>query len=270
MGNRTREQLYEQYIVERELADRLRRSDRKERKRLYSMLYDELFQRVPHHPQLSKKSDPALGLKSAGLQMNLLERFLTPDSTFLEIGCGDCALSLEVARRVRRVYGIDVARKVSSLETTPENFSLIISDGTSIGAPPDSVDLAYSNQLLEHLHPDDVLEHMQNVYRALTPGGVYIFTTPHRFAGPHDISKYFGKEAKGLHLHEYTYGEIAPLLRSAGFSRLSSYKRFGSRHARVSFFAMMALERFAGRLPSVLRLRMSNVVFRTIRIGAEK
>jgi predicted SAM-dependent methyltransferase len=38
----------------------------------------------------------------------------------------------------------------------------------------ESVDLAYSNQLMEHLHPDDASEQLANVYRALKPGGVTV------------------------------------------------------------------------------------------------
>jgi SAM-dependent methyltransferase len=270
MGNRTIEQLYEQYIVEKELAERLRRSDRDERKRLYSTLYDELFERVPHHPQLSRKDDPALRRKAIELQMNLLERFLMPDSTFVEIGCGDCLLSLEVAKRVGKAYGIDVARKISAIDALPHNFELMISDGTNVDVPPGSVDIVYSNQLLEHLHPADVTEHLQSVYRCLAAGGRYILSTPHRYAGPHDISRYFDNEARGLHLHEYTLGEIASVLRSVGFSGLFSYKRFGSHYTRVSCYPLMAIERCMEPLPPWVRRRVANFVFRTIRVMAGK
>lgn len=270
MGNRTREQLYEQYVVEKELAEKLRSSDRNERRRLYSTIYDELFERVPHHPQMSRKIDPASRRKAVQLQMNLLGRFLMPDSTFLEIGCGDCLLSLEVAKRVGKAYGMDVARKISFLDAPPRNFELMISDGTNVDLPAGSVDVAYSNQLLEHLHPDDVKEHLLSVYRALAAGGRYILSTPHRYAGPHDISRYFENEARGLHLHEYTLGEIVSLLGSAGFSRFFSYKRFGSRYARVSCHPLMSIERCTAQLPPGWRKKVANVLFRMIRVGAEK
>jgi len=60
----------------------------------------------------------------------------------------------------------------------PANFTLIISDGCSIPAQRNSVDVAYSNQLMEHLHPDDALEQVHNVLDVLKPGGVYICITP--------------------------------------------------------------------------------------------
>jgi hypothetical protein len=37
----------------------------------------------------------------------------------------------------------------------PVGFQLLISDGSSIPVPHHSVDLAYSNQLMKHLHTAD-------------------------------------------------------------------------------------------------------------------
>ena len=54
--NRTPEQLHKDYLVERELADRLRRATRSERQQLYSTVYDELFRQIPDHPQLTRKN----------------------------------------------------------------------------------------------------------------------------------------------------------------------------------------------------------------------
>ena len=55
--SRSVEQLREQYALEKMLADRLRRSSKEERRFLYSSAYDELFRRVPHHPQVLRKLD---------------------------------------------------------------------------------------------------------------------------------------------------------------------------------------------------------------------
>ena len=49
--NRTQEELLEHYKIEKELASKLRNASKEERKHLYTSLYDELFKRVPLHPQ---------------------------------------------------------------------------------------------------------------------------------------------------------------------------------------------------------------------------
>ena len=55
---RTLDQLREHYEIEKQLAQQLHNSTRQERKILYASLYDELFRRLPHHPQLTRKSSP--------------------------------------------------------------------------------------------------------------------------------------------------------------------------------------------------------------------
>ena len=132
-----------------------------------------------------------------------MSSFLTPETTFLELGPGDCRLSFEVAKYVKNVYAIDVSKEITKYVQKPRNFHLILSDGSSINVPLTSINIAYSNQLMEHLHPDDALVQVRNVYKTLVPGGIYICITPHRFQGPHDISKYFDDISTGIHLKEY-------------------------------------------------------------------
>ena len=95
---RTPEELKQHYLIERELADRLRRADRADRGALYGSLYDELFRRVPRHPQLTLKQDAETRAKAVAVRLLLLRRFLRPDTLFLEIGAGDGSLSSEVAK----------------------------------------------------------------------------------------------------------------------------------------------------------------------------
>ncbi len=157
-----------------------------------------------------------------GHQLRLLGPYLKPHTTFLEIGAGDCALSLHVAPRVGRVYGLDVSEEITRDLPTPGNFDLILSDGVSIPVTPGTVDIAYSNQLMEHLHPEDAEEQLSNIYTALAPGGAYMCITPNRLVGPSDISAYFDDVATGFHLKEYTNTELAGLCRRAGFTRTRS------------------------------------------------
>jgi SAM-dependent methyltransferase len=214
---RTPARLRQHYEVERELADRLRRATREQRRSLYRSVYNELYQRVPDHPQLTRKSSPELTRLAVAPLQRLLQAYLRPETTFLEIGPGDCALSIAVAPRVRQVYGLDVSEEITHRTSLPSNFELILSDGTSVPLLPDSVDVALSNQLMEHLHPDDALEQLRGIWRALRPGGVYICITPNRLTGPHDISRYFDPVATGFHLKEYTVGELSRLFREVGF-----------------------------------------------------
>lgn len=219
---RSMEQIREHYLIEKALAARLRGAPKEERKTLYTEVYDELFRRVPDHPQLALKHDENVRHEHAGERLQLLQTHLRPDATYLELGPGDCSLALEVARRVQKVYAVDVSREIAGDVVLPNNLELIISDGSSIPVPDNSVDIAYSDQLMEHLHPDDAKEQLQNIYRTLKPGGTYICITPNRLSGPHDVSRYFDEVATGFHLKEYSLAELSQMFRAAGFSKLKA------------------------------------------------
>lgn len=249
---RTEQQLLEHYLIERELADRLRRAPRSERRALYSELYDELYRRVPHHPMLQGTGvAPRHG--EIARQLRFLRRFLTRDSVFLEIGAGDCALAMRAASLVKQVYAIDVSEQITRGIAPPGNFQLILSDGCSIPVPESSIDVAFSDQLMEHLHPEDAREQLRNIYRTLAPGGTYICITPNRLYGPCDISTYFDEIATGFHLREYTARDIRQLLASAGFAEVRFYARVRGRFLRCPYGAIAVLESALGALPYSLR-----------------
>lgn len=134
------------YEVERQLADRLRESTRGERLRLYAQVYDELYRSVPDHPQLARRDAEADTSARASSQLRLVRRFLSPGGTLLEVGAGDCRLSVAASRHAGRVYAIDVSREIAGATVLPPNVSLVLSDGVSIDVPKQSVDLAYSNR----------------------------------------------------------------------------------------------------------------------------
>lgn len=232
--------------------------------KLYKSLYDELYERVPNHPQLNARKDHEKQSFIVSLQMEFLSKFLASEQTFLEIGCGNCCLSFEVSKYVSKVYGVDVSKLVTYNDNTPNNFKLIMSDGISIAVLAESIDIAYSNQLLEHLHPEDMKEHLQQVYRILVFGGKYICITPHRYMGPHDISGYFENESKGFHLHEYTNKELKTLFKNTGFTNVHSYIRVRGYYAKCSFYPAIFVEYFIESIPHGIRKIISRTIFKQL------
>lgn len=252
-GKRTPEQIREHYELERALADRLRHASKEQRRVLYSSLYDELFRQIPHHAQLTRKASPQKSAASVAAQLRLLGPYLSERKTFLELGPGDCALCVEVATKVRHVYAIDVSAEITKNTRFPANLDLILSDGCSVPVPAGSVAVAFSNQLMEHLHPEDALEQLHNIWTALSPGGVYICITPNRLNGPHDISKYFDVVATGFHLKEYTAFELVHLLRRQGFETIIAIVGGQRYFAHVPIMLPLACEWLLEFLPLGLR-----------------
>ena len=262
---RTYEQIRNHYDVERALADKLRGSTRDERKTIYVTMYDELFAKVPDHPRLTRRNDAAMTRAANRKKQRLLEGLLKPDKVVLEFGPGDCRFATQISRRVKFVYGVDISDQTGSGPETPDNFELIVYDGFDLSMPGDTVDIAFSDQLIEHFHPDDTLEHFRLVRRVLKPGGAYMFRTPHRFRGPADVSRYFCDEPQGFHLKEWTYGEIGWALRDAGFSKWRGYWSAKGRRIRMPHAYFAALEKILPSLPRSLgrkaaRLLLPNLV----------
>jgi SAM-dependent methyltransferase len=272
--SRSPEQLREQYVLEKELAARLRNATGRERTHLYSWAYEELFRRIPHHPQLRSKASADEQAQRVAVQMCFLSRWLTPQAVFLEIGAGDCALSFAAAKKVRHVYAVDVSESITSAVTRPANFTLLLSDGTSIPTPPAAVTLAYSNQLMEHLHPDDAMVQLENIYRALAPGGVYICVTPNRLRGPADISAYFDEVATGFHLKEYTAMELVAMFRRAGFRHVRQWLKTPVGYTPAVAWLTASVERSLEHLRPAFRRRLLSStplrVWRQVRIIATK
>ena len=205
------------YQTEKRLAAILRNAAKEERTRLYTELYDEYSRICPDRKILAVANDEAYARQVAETEFRSIRRYLSADMTLLEIGPGAGAFTNRVSAHVAQCIAVDVSHEVAKNRTFPDNVSYLISNGTSIPAETASIDFAYSNQLMEHLHPDDARDQLQEIHRVLKPSGRYLCITPNRLTGPHDISKFFDEVATGFHLKEYTLGELDALMRRSGF-----------------------------------------------------
>jgi SAM-dependent methyltransferase len=263
--SRTTEQIQEHYQLERRLASQLRGAPREERMVLYRSLYDELLQKIPHHPLLQPASVAEAKAAKAHrdelviYELGNLKPFLRPQQTYMEIGPGDCAVALAVAGMVSKVIAVDVSTEITKRVVMPENFRLAISSGTDIPVPPGSVDVAFSSQLMEHLHPDDALEQLKNIYTALAPGGVYLCITPSRFNGPHDVSRGFDPVPTGFHLQEYSIGDLRKLFLKTGFTPVKAFVRAKKIAWQVPAASLIPLEWSLDRLPYAMRARVASL-----------
>lgn len=268
--DRPLERLRHHFEVERELAQRLKNSTREQRVELYKTLYEELFRRVPDHPRLTRLETPESLQKAVEARMNLLKPFLKNVETFLEFAPGDCRLAYEVAKYVRMVFAVDISDQSGNPDRPPENFKLIVYDGYNLDFPENSIDLAFSYQFLEHLHPDDVEFHLRLAFKILKPGAAYVLSTPHAFSGPHDISAHFSDTPQGFHLKEWTYRELCALAGKVGFRSLYIY-RFGRLIKSPAATSLNNLAEFlVSLLPKKVRKVMSKRLFNSVTVLLKK
>jgi SAM-dependent methyltransferase len=179
--------VHDQCVFETQMASRLKSARREERACLYSHVYGEYAAQFPEGlPQQGSEAERVTRYETA-----FLRRFLTPSTVMVEIGPGRCHLAFAVAPMVQTIYGVDVSALGSNAAGEPPNFEFRLTDGIHMPFDSDSVDLVISNQLMEHLHPEDANDQLQDIFRVLRPGGSYICVTPSRVNGPHDCSGYF-------------------------------------------------------------------------------
>lgn len=250
---RSPQQIREHYELERELARRLRTASRAERLGLYGPLYDELFTRLPHHPQNVLRADRERRAQDVKHHLTLLAPWLGRTVDMAEVGAGDCALSVAAAARCRSVRVIDVSAVISRLTSPPKNLSYVHTDGVQIDLPSESVNLVFSNQLIEHLHPEDAFEQTKEIFRILRPGGRYLCITPSRLTGPHDVSSHFDEVATGFHLQEYSLDTLSDLFRQVGFVDLRQSGLVKGRRVEYPLAISLRLERGLARVPARLR-----------------
>ena len=257
-SDRTYEQLLNHYSVEKKLADRLKGSDRESRKEIYSTMYDELFQKVPDHPILTCRSSTEDTEIWNKVKYSLVKRHIEKSTIFLEFAPGDCQFAYKIAERVSKVFAVDISDQRSHKEQVPDNFTIIVYDGYNLPEiDPGSVDVVFSFQLIEHIHPEDTGNHFELVYKILKPGGKYVFQTPHAMSGPYDISKYFSDVAEGFHLKEWTYREIKPLLLKSGFSSILPRLSTAGIDIKIPFEYYSGLEKIIEKFPRKFRRLIS-------------
>jgi len=128
-----------------------------------------MFESIPSLPSLRKK---LIKVIKALVQDALLSRYL-------DVGCGDGSLTLEIAKLVkaREIYGVDISDK--ALKVAQRRGIIAVKadlNSDMLPFPNNYFDLVTAIEVIEHLVNTDNL--LQNVWRVLKPGGLFILSTP--------------------------------------------------------------------------------------------
>ncbi len=148
------------------------------------------------------------------------------DKVVIDFGCG-YGLSTELLSSYAKfVHGIDCSNACIAFArgeySQVLNMEFTLVDKLTLPFETETIDAAYSNDVLEHVHVDDAVTHLKEVHRVLRTGGTYLLYTPGIGTGPHDMTKAFwpgghGFKAIGAHIKEYSFSEVADLLLGLGF-----------------------------------------------------
>ncbi len=197
---------------------RLRAAARADRPRVFREIYDTHLRDLVRERGLDPR---ALQMGTNRKFASFVRRTVGHGKVVLEIGCGFGSTALQVGAGRNEVVGVDTAPIAVEVATGfaagRSNLRFAVMDATRLEFPDAHFDAAYSIDLVEHLHPDDVLIHLREVYRVLKEDGFYFVKTPSELSGPHGGSD--PDDPGCAHLREYRYGTLLPLLKEAGYER---------------------------------------------------
>lgn len=219
----TEEMVLDHWELEKRLTKELLASNPENRRDVFERCYTELFDRLKWINEYVETDD---GLRQTIRFQNWHAIIGSSPKTIYEIGSGKGELISYLAAQGFHCKATEITRQRGQkfIERT-DSLSWGVTDGVHLDRfeKPGSYEVVISASVIEHLHPDDLLTHFRSAWHILSPGGKYIFTAPHRCAGPADISAVFRcDEPMGMHLHEFTYGELTRISREAGFSQISA------------------------------------------------
>lgn len=161
------------------------------------------------------------------LFLQQLSEFNQPDNIITDIGCGNNGYLNLVDKKLG--VGLDI-----ELPADLQNSDFAISDIEQIPLRSGSCDIVLTRMVLEHLkNPRDTVK---EIYRILSPGGLFLFVTPHRYY-PISLATFLipSNSFKGLIAGNRVYStyyrlntlrELRKFLTSLGFRELKLIKTF--------------------------------------------
>jgi SAM-dependent methyltransferase len=254
----------EHYKIEKNLAKILKKAPRKKRLTAYTETYDELFRKIPDHPQLTGAEQNIVD-KEYESKKNFISRFFSKDINFIEFGAGDGSFCNFISDKFNHLYSVDCSEYLNSKSESKANVEKIVRDCASPLQLSRPIGVAFSSHFLEHLHPKDSILHLKNVYNLLEARGVYLILVPNKCGGPHDISREYDDFATCFHLNECTSFELIASLKEAGFSRVKLYVCASYKTIRVPISLVTMLENMILKIsPKLRRWVMGTFLFRPL------
>lgn len=219
----------EQFALEKRWREKILASKRgPERTEHIKQAYKEVSALIetyrPYHEDLVAKAKKQFAMLST--------LFGEERIRFLDVGCSSGALVFEALSHGWDAYGVDIEEASTELAQRKMQ-TLFPGDGKDrfffgeiYDVTENEFDLVYHSDVLEHIHPDEVVDFLARMHSLLVSGGRLVVSTPYRLSGPKDVSRFFvptGEAAQGLHLKEYLLSEMIRLLETAGFREVHSF-----------------------------------------------
>ncbi len=223
----TEDMILKHWDLEKQLTKQLLESTADNRWEVFERCYTTLYSQLEW---LNKYIDKNKEISAEILYQDWADLIGAPSKKVYEVGSGRGEMISYLASLGHECKATEITRERGEKHVSSEldNLEWGVSDGIHLERfdPFNTYDFVISNQVIEHMHPDDLAEHCKHVRSILKPEGNYIVCAPHVWHDPADISAVFKYDkAIGMHLKEYTNIEIYKLLKGAGVKKVSPVYR---------------------------------------------
>lgn len=177
----------------------------------------------------SEEEFKALGEADAQMILADVSRYLTPEATVLEIGCGNGRILEPMARRFREVWGVDIsAEMIKRGRERLADFAhvhLVENNGDDMaGVPSNHFDLCYSYFTFRHFTEHVITErYLKEAYRALKPRGILKVEISGVYANNPFRHLYDENHADTWQGVRFSMSEVVKLVESIGFQMIAAY-----------------------------------------------
>lgn len=256
----TDDHLRQHLIVELEVTRDLLASAPEQRAEVFARGYARIYEELWWFNAIEDAADVTLDIAP-------WVAMIGPPCRVYEVGSGQGALARALAAAGYEVTATDISPARGGARAAEGGVAWAYTDGVRLSehAQTGAFDAVISDQVLEHLHPDDVVTHLREARALLRDRGVYAFRTPHGPTGPYDSGLPFGFASPlATHLQEYSFADRVAALREARYAKILAERptRTGSVSSAAYARYLVAAERRLGRLPLDVRRRVTKRVLR--------
>lgn len=145
-----------------------------------------------------------------------------------DIRCGPEASTKPISRYAKTVYGLEysgfILEEVKRTYGNIKNVAFLFIDGIKLPFDDGCIDIAYSNDVIEHFHVDDTFMHFREVLRVLRNNIRYYFWAPGKSSGPHNFTKNFylkGFGPKTSYVGEHSFAEMTEIRKETRYRKIT-------------------------------------------------
>lgn len=145
-----------------------------------------------------------------------LQRYIPPESAFLELGPGYCDFVNQVKAKAK--YALDINPDVARY--CGPDVTFFHADATRIPLPDASIDVLFASNFLEHFADEELRRVLEEMNRVLCFDGTLIFVQPNYY---YCFRRYWDDFR---HVKPYTHVSLPDLLMSCNYTIRKVEKRF--------------------------------------------